>query len=549
MPQPPNRAGTPAAYRPLLTRNALAALAPEADRDLLDAAGALLDPLWPLLEAEDDTELGPPALAFDPVAAAGGPTSHYEVPQPAPAPIPDPPADGELPRLSACDIAALVRSGQISATEVVRDFAGRVDTLDPRLNAFITVTTDTALSQARERPTGRLAGVPLGLKDLIDTAGIRTTCGSAVYRDRIPGRDATCWLRLRGEGALLLGKLNTHEFAAGATSENDYFGAVANPWDPSRVAGGSSGGSAAAVSAGLTAAAIGTDTGGSIRIPASCCGVVGLKPTYGVVPTAGVQALAWSLDHVGPLASSVRDAGLLLDVLAGTSCEPAARAGAGGRLAGLRVGVPTGWVADAESGVRAAFSAAVDTLERCGAHPVELPDLPRLDRAAAANRVVAYAEASAVHERLLRREASGYGSRVRPRQEAGRFVLATQYLAAQRLRGTLCRALARRWRQVDVLACPTLPCGVPELGATTVAVGGEPEPVGAALVRFTGQFNLTGLPAVTVMSGLDDHGLPTGLQIAGPPHTEPLVCFVAAAFEAARTGCHPVPPVGGTARP
>jgi aspartyl-tRNA(Asn)/glutamyl-tRNA(Gln) amidotransferase subunit A len=540
------RPDPPPAYRPALTRAAMAALAPEADESLLDAAAELLDPLWPSLDPREATEHGPtfdpreatepgpPALTFDPVLAAGASPPRHEFPEPPQPPAPSVPAAGELHRLSACDIAALVRNGQLSAVEVAREFAGRIETLDGELNAFITVTVDAALSRARSHPTGRLAGVPLGLKDLVDTAGIPTTCGSAVHRDRVPRRDATCWRRLHDEGAVLLGKLNTHEFAAGVTSTNDHFGTVLNPRHRGHIAGGSSGGSAAAVCAGLTAAAIGTDTGGSVRIPASCCGVVGLKPTFGIVPTAGVQPLAWSLDHVGPLARTVRDAGLLLDILAGTACEPAARAGAAAGLAGLRVGVPSGWLADADGDVRTAFSAAVETLARRGAHPVELSDMPSLDQATAVNRIVAYAEASAAHDRILRHAAANYGPAVRPRQEAGRFVLATQYLVAQQLRGGLCRALAARWRQVDVLALPTLPCRVPGRGGVTVSMAGRREPVGSALIRFTGPFNLAGAPAISVPAGPDRDGLPTGLQIVGPPHADALVCFVAAAFEAER---------------
>lgn len=524
--------GRPDAYVPLLTREAMAALAPEADAALLDAAGELLEPLWPLLDGHDAT--GPSALSFDPVAAADESPPGFTVPPPPPAPAPELPADDELPYLPACDLAALVRDGQLSAVEVVVEFARRIEVLDPRLNTFITVTTDVALSQAAARPTGRLAGVPIGLKDLIDTAGIRTTCGSAIHDDRVPGGDAACWQRLRSEGALLMGKLNTHEFAAGVTSENDHFGSVRNPWDHTRVAGGSSGGSAAAVCAGLTTVSIGTDTGGSVRIPASCCGVVGLKPTYGVVPTDGVQPLAWSLDHVGPLTRTVRDSALLLDVLAGTSCEPAARAGAEARLAGLRVGVPTGWLDGIDDDVRTSFTAAVATLKNCGARVVELPESPSLDQATAINRITAYAEGSSAHERLLRRDATRYGSRIRPRKEAGRFVLAGQYLAAQQLRGLLCRAIATQWQHADVLLSPTLPCRVPELGMGVVQAAGRPEVVGTALIRLTGPFNLTGLPAITVPSGFDDQGLPIGLQIAGPPHADALVCFVAAAFETAR---------------
>ncbi len=278
--------------------------------------------------------------------------------------------------------------------------------------------------------------------------------------------------------------------------------------------------------------ALGTDTGGSIRIPAGCCGTVGLKPTYGRVPTDGVYPLSWTLDHIGTLARTVLDAGLVLDVLAGTRCERASRSGAANGLAPVRIGVPRRWLVEVQPAVAATFDTALGVLERLGAELVEVTALPDLDQLTAINRVIAYAEGSAVHERFLAAQ-PGYGPTVRPRMEAGRSLLAGEYLTAQRLRTVACAAFATMWRDVDVLAMPVLPCTAPPVGSTTVDLPGRVEPVATALIRLTGPANLTGLPALTVPSGLAPDGLPTGLQLLGPPGEDERVCFVGAAYEAA----------------
>jgi aspartyl-tRNA(Asn)/glutamyl-tRNA(Gln) amidotransferase subunit A len=316
---------------------------------------------------------------------------------------------------------------------------------------------------------------------------------------------------------------------------------VRNPHDLARMAGGSSGGAAASVACGMAAAALGTDTGGSVRIPAACCGVVGLKPTYGVVPVAGSYPLAWSLDHVGPLTRTVRDAALLLDVLAGTHAEQAARAGAEGGPAGIRVGVPAGWLAGATEPVLRVFRAAVRALRQAGAQVVEVA-LPDVDMLTAVNRVIAYAEGSAWHEPMLRASA-GYQAGVQPRMTAGRFVLAGEYLLAQRIRAQACVRLAQSWRVVDVLVTPTLPCVAPTLGTTSVDLAGQREPIGTALPRYTAPFSITGVPALTLPYGQDAAGLPIGVQVAAPPNEEALLCYVAAALEAMRPPL-PEPMVG-----
>lgn len=442
----------------------------------------------------------------------------------------DTPRGAEVAWLSLRDWAAQASARQLNVKEAVEELLERIDSLQPVLNAFITIATDDVLQAAAEPPAGRLAGVPLVLKDIIDTANVLTTCGSEIYRSRVPDRDAACWSRLRDEGARLLGKTNTHEFAAGVTSVNDFYGAVRNPWDLTRSPGGSSGGSAAAVAAGLAPASLGSDTGGSVRIPASCCGVVGFKPTFGRVPVDGVHPLAWSLDTVGPIARTVADTAVLVDVLSSTGeCEPAAEAGRTCSLESVTVAVPRPWIEALDEGTTTCFWEAAQALKHRGARLVDLSDLPDLDLLLTANRVIAYAEGSAAHAYLSERRPR-YGAQIRARMEAGRHISAGQYLLAQRLRSEWCEHLERVWAQAQVLITPTLPCPPPEITASTAMVAGRSVPLGSALVWFTGPFNLAGAPALSLPTGLH-HGLPSGLQIVAPPHDDALVAFVAAACE------------------
>jgi aspartyl-tRNA(Asn)/glutamyl-tRNA(Gln) amidotransferase subunit A len=401
------------------------------------------------------------------------------------------------------------------------------------LNTFITQTVEGARTTALAKPMGRLAGVPIGLKDLVDVAGVCTTCGSWLHSAQVATDDATVWRRLRAAGCVLMGKLNTHEYAAGVTSENDRYGPVRNPWNTELVSGGSSGGSAAAVASALVSIAMGTDTGGSIRIPASFCGVVGYKPTFGLVDTGGVQPLAPSLDHVGPLARTVGDAAACLDVIAGTECEGFAASGSAHGLAGLRIVVPWEWLEASTAKVRSRFEASLSLLERAGAEVTDSPVLPDLGLLTALNRAIAYTEGSSTHEDKLRAGAA-FGPLVEPRMQAGRFITASQYLAAQRLRRKVCEELAHVWSFGHLMATPTVPCPPPPLASRSVSLPLGEEPIGDALVKYTAPHSLTGGPAITLPSGWDDNGLPTGLQLAGPPHADGLVFFAAGAYEVAR---------------
>jgi aspartyl-tRNA(Asn)/glutamyl-tRNA(Gln) amidotransferase subunit A len=472
---------------------------------------------------------------------------------------PLPPSPSPL-ALSLSELARLIRRREISPVEVTQAALARIDELDGRLRAFITVDADAAVAQARAVETalarrdapepGPLAGVPIAVKDIIRTAGLRTTCGSRILADHIPERDATVVTLLRRAGAVIVGKANTHEFAFGATNINPHYGACVNPWDPRRVSGGSSGGSAVAVATGMAYGALGTDTGGSIRIPAAACGVVGLKPTYGRVSRYGVFPLSWSLDHVGPLARTVADAALLLEVLAGpdpldptavTRAAPdlkGAVARAADGLRGLRAGVPRAWLdGRIEPGVLGNFQFALTLLEKLGAEIVEV-DYPAAGPMMLTNRLLALAEAAAFHTPWLAARSAQYGRDVLARLRLGQYILAGDYLLGQRLRGELARAAAGVMARVDVVVTPALPIVAPEFGRDFVSWDGEEEAVPDALIRFAAPINVTGQPAISVPCGLAA-GLPVGLQIVGRVFDEETVLRVAAAFEA---GAAPMPP-------
>ncbi len=405
------------------------------------------------------------------------------------------------------------------------------------LGAFITVTAEAALAQAAEaaeeiaagRYRGPLHGIPVSLKDLIETRGIRTTCGSRILATHVPARDAAVAARLREAGAILIGKTALHEFAYGVTTDNPHFGPTRNPWHVGRIPGGSSGGSGAAVAAGLGPASLGTDTGGSIRIPAALCGVVGLKPSYGRVSRHGVFPLAWTLDHVGPLTRTVEDAALVLQAIAGADPGdpttlgqdvPDFGAAVHRPVRGLRVGAP----ADAyhrvmAEDVRAAFEEALGVLRGLGIQLGEVR-FPRPVEASIAHTAILMSEASSVHERWLRERPEDYGEDTRARLRRGQFVTATHYLRAQRT-----RALVRE--EVDgllgascaALVMPTTPCVAPAIGEETALVGGARYDVRDALTRMTRLGNLLGLPAITVPCGIGRAGSRSGSSSSGAPWT------------------------------
>jgi aspartyl-tRNA(Asn)/glutamyl-tRNA(Gln) amidotransferase subunit A len=411
------------------------------------------------------------------------------------------------------EVAHALRRRAVSPVELVHAYLERIDRAQ-RLRAFITVTAEAAIRQARtaerrlrRREAGPLLGVPVAVKDLFATRGVRTTAGSNILARWVPEKDATAVARLRQAGAVLLGKTNLHEFAYGVSNSNPFFGIARNPWDPTRIPGGSSGGSAIAVVAGLCAGSLGTDTGGSIRIPAALCGCVGLKPSYGTVPVNGVLALGPSLDHVGPITRSVADARLLYEVIAERRVRRAS-------VKGMIVGVPDGFFRQrVEPGVARLVAAAVAGLRKDGARLRRLT-LPTMAWSVALQLVTLRAEAAAVHARWFPERSREYGIETRARLQLGHLVSGADYLLAQRLRQRLREDLRRAFAEVDVIAVPTAPLVAPAIGQPQVRWRNSQEPVDGALVRFTSAFNLTGAPALSVPCG-HSQGLPVGIQLIG----------------------------------
>jgi aspartyl-tRNA(Asn)/glutamyl-tRNA(Gln) amidotransferase subunit A len=457
------------------------------------------------------------------------------------------PSADELCQLDITQLGPLLRDRKVSPLELTDAYLNRIERLDPRLNTYIAVLPDQAREAARAAEVeigqgawlGPLHGVPLGIKDLFDVAGVPTTMGSKILRDNVPADDATVVSLLKQAGAVILGKQNLHEFAFGITSENPHYGVVRNPWNVDRVPGGSSGGTAAAVAAGLCAAGMGSDTGASIRTPASFCGIVGLKPTYGRVSRAGALPLAWSLDHAGPLARSVADCALLLQAIAGadprdpaTSSEPvpdfSAMLEQGVR--GLRVGIPREYFFDiVEPEVERLVDEAIATLERLGAQ-IQSISLPHVEHAQVAGNVIMNSEAAAWHHTWLRERPDDYGADVLQRIRGGLFVHATEYLHSQQMRSLIQQDFASAFELVDVVLGPTVPLVAPPIGRTFQPDGPLNVAPRSVANRTTIPCNLTGMPAISVPCGFADE-LPVGLQIMGPAFGEPMVLRVAAAYE------------------
>lgn len=430
------------------------------------------------------------------------------------------------------EVATLVRRGAISPLDLVHHCLEQIEARR-RLNAFISVLEDSALDDARRaereiranRWRGPLHGIPIAVKDLVDVAGTRTSAGSALPANE-SNSDAPLVRRLREAGAIIIGKTNLHEFAFGTTSEESAFGPVRNPFDESRSAGGSSGGSAAALAAGMCFGAVGTDTGGSIRIPSAACGTVGLKPTYGELTLDCVVPLSRSLDHVGPMARSVADAALLFQVMKGV--QPTGVLNPPRRLV---LGVPGPYFCDRlDVDVANVLARTRATLEAAGHQTIDVT----IEHASWTPDVylhIVLSEASAYHAPLLERHASSYSPGVRLRLEMGRYVLAEDYLRAQGLRDALRVRVDRALDGCDVLLLPTLPMGAPVLGSSGVEIAGRTEPVRAAMLRLTQLFNLTGHPSIALPAGRGRDGLPRGLQLVGPRGATERLLAAAAAVE------------------
>jgi len=439
--------------------------------------------------------------------------------------------------LTIAEASDLLRRKQISPVDLTNACLDRIEQLDPTVNAFITVMHDSALAEARAAETeinagnwrGPLHGIPIGLKDLIDTAGVKTTCGSALFADRVPTHDAEIVRRLKTAGAVLIGKQNMQEFAYGGTSTSSYFGPVHNPWNLERIAGGSSGGSAAAVATGMCFGAIGTDTGGSVREPAAFCGIVGLKPTYGRVSTRGVFPLSISLDHVGPLCRNVTDTALLLQAIAGydkldpTSVDWPTDSYIGALKVRSRIGiVRRPFFDDLDSDIASAIDEALtqiaaDVLE------IELPPTPV---------AVQGPEVYAIHAKYFAAAPQLYGRWIQERLKQAAKVDTVSYVEARQQLDRVRRSIDDVFSEVDFLITPTTP--VPPI-TIVEALHMSPDPAGELWLRNTRPFNAYGLPTISIPCGFTRAGLPIGLQIAGPRFGEARLLSFAQAFEQSTT--------------
>lgn len=430
------------------------------------------------------------------------------------------------------EVAPLVRSGALSPVTLVESCLAQIDAR-PELNAFITRLDEQALADAHQaeedikagRYHGALHGIPLSVKDLVHLAGVKTTSGSAVPAI-VPSADAPAVTRLRVAGAIILGKTNLHEFAFGTTSEETAFGPVRNPLDPTRSAGGSSGGAAAALATGMCFGALGTDTGGSIRIPSAACGTVGLKATTGEISCEGVVPLSTSLDHLGPMARSVADVALLFDVLSGRPphiVEPLTDA--------LTFGVPRAYFCDRiERGTAEALKRACDALAAAG-HSVRDVAIEHAQWTPDVYLHIVLPEAARFHASTLDSTPQLYSPGVRIRLEMGRYLLAEDYVRAMRLRHALTASVDRALDDCDALLLPTQPIPAPPLGATTVDVNGAAEPIRAAMLRQTQLFNITGHPAIALPAPQQVDPLPRSVQLVGRQHATPRLLAIARTVE------------------
>jgi aspartyl-tRNA(Asn)/glutamyl-tRNA(Gln) amidotransferase subunit A len=455
-------------------------------------------------------------------------------------------------QLGLSEASQLVRSKKVSPVELTRECLSRIERHNPKLNALITITADSALAEACQaeaeiqhgRWRGPLHGIPIALKDLIDTAGVCTTAASGLFKDRVPAQDAEIVRRLKAAGAVLLGKLNLHEFAYGGSSVISYFGPVHNPWNLDCSPGGSSGGSAAAVAAQLCYGAIGSDTGGSIRQPAAYCGIVGLKPTYGRVSTSGVIPLSWSLDHLGPITRTVTDAALMLQVIAGYDAQDTAStdvpipnyaATIADATSSLRLGIPRAYFYEAlHPEIQAAMEAALSVLKTLTRTQRDIAPLTASDNYASIMDpyvTILRAEAYAYHKEYVSKSPDLYQAQTLKRIEAGADITASAYIQARHQLEQIRRAGAQVFETVDLLITPTA-C-VPPFAIADLLDPNTLREKELLMLRNTRPFNMLGLPTVSVPCGFTRADLPIGMQITGPPGGEATVLRLAYAYEQA----------------
>jgi aspartyl-tRNA(Asn)/glutamyl-tRNA(Gln) amidotransferase subunit A len=447
--------------------------------------------------------------------------------------------------LTIAEAARLLARGEISPVELTQAHLARIEQLNPRLNAYLTLTPELALQQARQAEgemrqgayKGPLHGIPLALKDLFETQGVRTTAGSSFFAEYVPEADAVVVQKLKSAGAVLLGKLNMHEIALGVTNENPHYGDCCNPWNEACMTGGSSGGNAAALAGHLCMGALGSDTGGSIRIPSALCGVVGLKPTRGRVSLRGVIPLSWNLDHVGPMARSAQDAALLLQAIAGYDAEDpwSVDAPVEDYSAHITEGVQ-GWrvglASDDYFTDPAVLEAEVLEMVRQAGREfmalgaaVEAVSFPEARRAALANGLMTTSDAAAFHRHRLAEHPQGFGVDVRARLQTGAAYSSGEYALARHTQSELRHQFVRFFDRFDLLLMPTVPIPAPERGTADAVERAR------LLTRFTAPFNLTGLPAISIPCGLTRSGLPVGLQMVAAPWAEAKLLRAAWAYE------------------
>lgn len=455
----------------------------------------------------------------------------------------------DILKQSLVGVAKAIRERSVSAIEVTQAALDRIAEVNPELNAFLSTSAEHALRRAQEAQRahergetwGPLHGVPIALKDIIAERGEQFTCGSALRRDTVADLDAEVTARLRRAGAVFVGRTNLHEFAYGISNDNPHFGPCRNPWDAQRIPGGSSGGSAAALASCCMFGSVGTDTGGSVRIPAALCGVVAFKPTYGRVSTHGVFPLSWSLDHVGPMARTVEDVELLYSVMAGSEASALTVDARGDEKAnGLRVGVLRPPAPDpSDPAVEEATRASLALWRSLGAQIVEV-EPQEWEALSAVGTIVLLSEAAAIHRAQLGLDPKAYGTDVRVRLLAGLAVGAQRYVRALQAR----RALARRWlarvfSQADILISSTVPITAPRIGEETIVLGGRPMDARNVITRHTRPFNALGLPALSLPVGLVG-GLPVGMQMVARPMADRFVLRLGRMLEKAR-GAFPLP--------
>lgn len=453
----------------------------------------------------------------------------------------------ELLEKTVTELSELIKTRKVSPVEATENILQYIEESNKATNAYISITADTAMQRAREAEKeisggnykGVFHGVPIALKDNIYFENEVTTMASKIHRNFVPENDATVTAKLREAGAIFTGKLNMHEYAWGIDNNSPHFGPVHNPWNPDKVPGGSSGGSGAAVASHSTYTSLGTDTAGSIRIPSSACGIVGLKPTHGRVSKYGVYPLAWTLDHVGPMAKSVADAAAMLSVIAGFDAKDPTTANVpvndytsalNGNVKGLRIGINEAYFfKNVDARVEKLIRARIADLEKLGAivKPVSMPSLRYSEWTELATSL---SEAAAIHHRDLQTRPDDFGGDIRFLFELGELFTGIDYLQAQQARRQIKQEFSQVLTEVDVIIAPTLPFLPPNIGDDTVDINGQKMDFIENCIRFTGPSNLTGLPAITVPAGVSD-GMPVGLQVIGRAFDEARLLNVALAIE------------------